>query len=414
MIGSYKTPTNHPVAARGGGFSLMELLVVIVVIGVLSAVIAPPFSSLAGLKNKDYRSEQRLINQEIGMSLLGFARYHTDHGTLPAPYMGGEGGLVSTVCGPGCGGVFDVDGNGDVDEKDAGRLPGLREELRRSGIDQRAINHDARALPRIRVYQKARLPGTATGPPDTGTIAMEAPLFGRHGPSVILRYDFGVIYTTDCPVTDDSCFRKIGGTGLPGDSDLMTAFIGDEKANVSSFTGWQAEGRDMGAFFISTLPLQKQMLRITAERIDRIRDQLTEYHLAAQLAAEVGAKDLYPAPSTPRNPTAPDPGGYRSVAGGDCKAPWYNLASARLDILFRIGLSTNPESAQKEYGRTPWGGTIEYCRDYYPPALGNLCARNPRGPACRIDHAAIRIHRSVSEGLAPDPVDAGRNLVLVI
>ncbi|VFN05909.1 MAG: prepilin-type N-terminal cleavage/methylation domain-containing protein [Candidatus Kentron sp. G] len=217
---------------KSTGFSLVELLIAVIVLGILASMIASHFSILIGLQRQDYRNEQRLLNQEIGMALLGFARYHTDHGTLPAPYTGGVDGLFNTVCSPDCDAVFDIDGDGNV-EADGGddqRLfDALKQELRRSGINQRAINHDDRGLPRIRVYQKAA--GEAAG---IGAIAVDTPLFGRHGPKVTLHYDFGVVYTTDCPAGDDTCLETISNSNvtLPGDSELMVASTGNSTQNT--------------------------------------------------------------------------------------------------------------------------------------------------------------------------------------
>nr|VFJ49344.1 MAG: prepilin-type N-terminal cleavage/methylation domain-containing protein [Candidatus Kentron sp. FM]VFJ62681.1 MAG: prepilin-type N-terminal cleavage/methylation domain-containing protein [Candidatus Kentron sp. FM]VFK07473.1 MAG: prepilin-type N-terminal cleavage/methylation domain-containing protein [Candidatus Kentron sp. FM] len=397
---------------KSTGFSLVELLIAVIVLGVLASIIASHFSILISLQRQDYSNEQRLLNQEIGMALLGFARYHTDHGTLPAPYTGGADGFFNTVCSPDCDGVFDIDGDGASDEEDEERIQALKQELRRSGINQRAINHDDRGLPRIRVYQKAT--GEAA---DIGAIAVDTPLFGRHGPQVTLHYDFGVVYTTDCPVGDDTCLETISNVTLPGDSELMVASTGDSTQNTSVFSDWQAQGDDIAPFFVSTLPLQKRMLRITAERLNRIRDRLTEYHVSAQLAAQADTtENLYPAPSSPPDPDT----SAAAVSGGDCDDAWYDLSSNEVDVLFLIGLDTNQESEgeEKEYGVTAWGGGIWYCRDYNPQTLDNICnadtGSDPGAVVCRIHHAALRIHRSVSEGGAPDAENSDDNLVLAI
>ncbi|VFM96071.1 MAG: hypothetical protein BECKG1743D_GA0114223_101411 [Candidatus Kentron sp. G] len=160
------------------------------------------------------------------------------------------------------------------------------------------------------------------------------------------------------------------------------------------------------------------MLRITGERLNRIRDRLTEYHVSAQLAAQADTtENLYPAPSSSKETLmALDV----AVEGDDCDDAWYDLSSNKVDILFLIGLDTQQESEEeeKEYGVTAWGGGIWYCRDYNPQALEDICdadtGSDPGAVVCRIHHAAIRIHRSVSEGEAPDAGNSENNLVLAI
>lgn len=336
---------------RLSGFSLVELIVAVMVLGILSIALSPILNSYVVSMRGSYARKQELNNQNIGIAMLQFARDNTPGGTLPAPYTGN--GYTATVFDP-----ADVSANGQA----------LTAAMTQSGINPAEVNDDNYPSKRVRVYQRV-----------SGLVA-NWPLYFQSGPQVALTYQFGVIYMTACAKV--SACNPRPATGLPGDSAVMT------NANYAS---WTVAGNDMAAYFVSTLPLQKQMLAGTAQTLDRVRDAMLSHFRASQNTAPGNDTHNWWLPATPTMAGA-DP-----VANQGCRDGWYDL-STNPDILPGVGLS------RQEHGTTAWGGRIEYCRDY--DAVGSKTADAPP------HFAALRIHRSVSQGLAPDPVVVGNNLLL--
>jgi len=338
-------------ANRERGVTLPELLISVVVLGILSIAISPILNSYVVSMRGSYTKKQEVTNQTIGVSLLNFAADSTRLGELPPPFTGA--GYVSTVFNP-------------ADASASGLA--LTGALTQSGINPSEINDDNYASHRVRVYQRV-----------AGLNAV-FPLAFQSGPVVTLTYQYAAIYMTACEKAKAVC--NPAATGVPGTSAAMT------KSNYST---WTSSGTDMPAYFVSTLPLQKQMLAGTNDKLNKIKDALLSHYRAQQRTA--AGNDM-------SNFWLPFPGTKGGKAPGPnqgCRDGWYDLSTDQT-ILPGVGLTTT------EYGQTAWGGPIEYCRDYDP--TGN------KAPDAAPHLAALRIHSSVSIGSAPDPAVMNNNVVL--
>lgn len=334
--------------------TLIELMVAVFVVGILSIAVAPLFSSFVASTRGGYAKRQEVVNQTVGVALLQFAQDATALGTLPAPYTGG--GYTSTVYNP-----SDATATGQA----------LKAALTQSGVNPAEINDDNYPSKRVRAYQ--RITGL--------TAAM--PLYFRTGPLVTLTYQFGVIYTTGCERATTSC-NPTAATGLPGSSVALTA---------ANYATWTTAARDQAAHFVSTLPLQKQMLANTTAKVDKVRDALMSYFRTQQTTASAGDTTNWWLPSSGTL------GGATPGTNQGCRDGWYDL-STDTSILPAAGLTPAVD------GKTAWGGRIEFCRDYDPTGAS--------GPNAVPHLAAIRFHSSVSLGLAPDAVVVGNNVVLTL
>lgn len=342
---------------RQRGFTLVELLIVVIVIGIVTVLMAPTFSSLVTAQKQLYAEKHRLNNQLIGNALLSYAANSTQYGRLPAPYTGGV--YTSTVYNP-------------ADATAAGVA--LSTALIQSGINPAEINDDATAARKVRVYQLV------------AGLTQQLPLYFQSGPLVTLTYDYGAIYLTECESNNALC-NPTPASGVPGSSAVLTA------ANHAT---WATASTDGPAYFVSSLPIQKQMLATTVQRLDKVRDTLLGYLRTQQVTAAGGDTTNW----FPNEAGAAAAGSLAGATPGtnqDCRDGWYDLSSGAVAVLPTVGL------AKEEFGRTAWGGTIEYCRDYDPTG-----AAAPDAPP---HYAALRILTNVSAGGAPSSVP-GNNIVL--
>lgn len=339
---------------RQAGMTIVELIVAVFVVGLLSMALAPVLNSYVVSVRTSYMKRQEVVNQTIGVALMQYAQDATALGTLPAPYTGG--GYTSTIY-------------NSTDNTTAGLA--LRAALTQSGINPAEINDDNYPSKRVRVYQRV-----------TG-LAVHPPLYFQSGPLVTLHYHFGAIYTTACERGNTSC-NPTAATGLPGTSTAMTA---------ANYTTWTPTGSDQGVYFVSSLPLQKQMLANTAAKVDKIRDSLMSYFRTRQATASGNDTTNWWLPATSTLAGA-SPGTNQG-----CRDGWYDL-STNTEILPAAGLTPATD------GKTAWGGRIEFCRDYDPAGTAS--------PNTVPHLAAIRFHSSVSFGLAPDAVVLGNNVVLTL
>jgi prepilin-type N-terminal cleavage/methylation domain-containing protein len=325
---------------RERGFSLIELLIAVLVLGIVAVLAGPVFSFLSSAQRQAWAERQRVVNQQIVNGLLAYAQTRSpDRGKLPAPYT--VGSFHSAVVNP-----------QDAD-------PGYHEitlALVRAGVGPNEIADDGSVSANVRVYQ--RVDG----------LKANVPLYLHSGPATELTYEFGVVYATRCP-RQQAC-----NATLPGSSPSLTS---------ANYTTWNVQGTDAAPVFISSLPLQKEMLAVTARRLDTIRDSLLQFVRAKQLAASAtDTTNWYPAP------TGLSMAGAAPGTNQGCRDGWYDLSAANVDVLPQVGLS------REEYGKTSWGGAIQYCRDFDPTGL-----KSPNAPP---QWAALRILKSVSQGGAPD------------
>ena len=332
---------------KHSGFTLLELLVVVIVLGVLMLAMAPIFSQFVTATANNYSEQAKSDNQRVGDALTAFAK-NAGIGRLPAPYTGA--GYTSTVYNRADGSAAGV---------------ALSQAIADTGISPAAVNDDGTTTRNARVYQRV-----------TG-LTHDMPMYFRSGPLVTLTYDYGVVYLTQCPVGTSSCLSG----GKPGPSAVLTA------ANRNS---WAVASPDMGAVFVSSLPVQTSMLQTTARRVDRVRDALMSYYRGKQLtAAATDTTNWFPGSTL---------AGRSPSSNQGCRDGWYALDSTA--VLPTIGLS------QQEFGVTAWGGRIEYCADYDP-----LAAKAPNAPP---HAAALRFRASVSTGAAPDPSVLSNNVILTL
>ncbi len=333
------------------GFTLVELVITAAVLSILLLILAPLGAAMMSSQQLAYIEKHKLYNRYIADALLSYARNTSPLGMLPSPYSGN--GYQQTVYNP-----FDTSATGIA----------LAQALSEQGLPPAEINDDGTTGANVRVYQLVP------------NLNFQMPLFVQSGPMATLTYQFGALYLTQCMKSDTSC-NPLPATAIPGSSIAMTA---------SNYVTWASSGSDTPAVMLSSLPVQKEMLMTTAQRLDKLRDAFLSHFRVAQMTAAAGdATNFYPSAATSQ-------AGQVSASNQGCHDGWYSLASS--DVLPKIGL------AASEYGSTAWGGAVEFCRDYDP--LGSKVADAPP------HSAALRIRASVSSGSAPDATLPGNNLVL--
>lgn len=335
------------------GFTLVELLIVVLVLGLVSLLLAPSYSSLMSAQKSAYIEKHRLNNMLIGNSLISYAANSTQYGRLPAAFTGS--GYTKTVYNP--------------------ATTALAQVLTQSGVNPAEINDDGTAAKNVRVYQVVQ------------GFTQNIPLYFQSGPQVTLTYDFGAIYMTACPKANTTC-NPMAATGVPGSSPALTA------ANYST---WAPAGTDGQAYFVSSLPVQKQMLATTVQRLDKVRDSLLSYFRGQQITAAGGdVTNWYP--NQVGTAAAGSLSGASPATNQGCRDGWYDISNLTVAVLPTVGL------AHEEHGVTAWGGAVQYCRDYDPTGLSG---------ANTVPHyAALRIRKNASVGGAPDGAVPGNNIVL--
>lgn len=305
------------------GFTLIELMVSVAILGVLLAMLAPMLSWAMTFIDAANRNEVTLNNRKLADGLLNYART-SNKGRLP------PSAANYAIYNP------------------SASNPRLIEALRNTGVPVSEILGDKAVTQNRRIYQVVR------------DQVHEEPLYFNTGPRLKLQYDFGVVYMSEL---------KRGGANptLPGASDQMTP---------TNYLTWEPEYPDYGAIAFSSLPLQKEMLRITLARLNRLTDKLqSEYHARLRYTAASATTNLFPAPYNPHTPTA------GAVGSMGCREGWYDLSVVGgAEILDQLGLNRD------EYSTTAWGGKIAYCRDYTTNP-----ASAPNEPPY---FAALRIHRT--------------------
>lgn len=326
------------------GFSLIEMLVVIAIIGIV--LILTDMGGITKLNTRYYATKQELNNKHIAAALLQHAKTNTTLGALPSPYTGD--GYISTV--------FDPNNTQ------------LAQIFRAANMAPSEINNDGTNAQNVRVYQMVSL-------------TQSTPLDFQSGPLTTLTYQYGEVHQTACMKSNSSC--NTGST--PGASSALT---------TTNYKTWTTTSPDLRPEFFSTLPMQKQMLALTSQRLADLRDKLTGLFRSSQItAAADDTTNWYPYAYQTAAPTThnPDLSGATAATNQGCWDGWYNLNASNVNILAQLGLS------RTQFGTTAWGGQIEYCRDYDPALQG---AGSPP------HFAALRIHQSVSTGNAPTTVQA--------
>lgn len=329
------------------GFTLLEMIIAVLLFGIVSMSLSPTFKTFMTAKDLAYTERQTLINNKLAAA---FTNYATDAsaGSLPLPYTNSTNKFFYAPINP--------------------TLTGANTTTmfaQQQGLTASDFNDDGTANARVRVYQRA-----------TG-LAQDTFFYFQGGPPVSLSYDLGVLYMTACSRT--ATCNSSATTPTTQTSPTPT------KLTVSNYTTWTPPSDATSVVYVSTLPIQKQMLQTTAQRFDALRTAFTNYFTA---------KGVYPGPIS----TAHAYDATASVQG--CYDGWYALdqGSVSTEILQQIGFT------RVEDGRTAWGATIEYCADYDPlrtKGLGNA----PH-------YAALRANKFLSLGYSPDYGVSDNNVVV--
>lgn len=313
------------------GITLVELMLSVAVLGILMAVIGPMVSSALMMVEAAGRKQVAVDNQKLSHALLRYAS-QTEEGGLP-----------------------DKPGNWGVISDSSAVL--LKAEVQASGVAPEAVNTTGTGLRHVKVYRRV-----------TNQQA-ELPLYFTTGPTVTLHYDVGVIYQTTCPE-----LSACANSSLPGSSGavVVTGASGaTPEFNAANLSSWEVAGEDYAAVMFNTLDVQKDRLRITLGRINRLTDRLSSYYYA-RARADTRAVNHFPTQA-----------GGVSAGAQNCNASWINLKGS--DVLKALALDG------EEFGETPWGGQIQYCPDY------GYIATPAGGPF----YAALRFNKNLTTGVAP-------------
>jgi prepilin-type N-terminal cleavage/methylation domain-containing protein len=338
------------------GYTFVELLIAVVVVSMVLTVGAGLLSQQSALNAAAYRVSQEQVGRTIVEAMKMWAE-NTGAGQLPTPYTGGA--WLNAPVDPAA-------GNADAQA--------LLADLDTTGLLIDEVMTDGRNFGAVRVYQLVE------------DITMDVPVFGVAGPTAEIRYDAGVLYMTACRQADAACYPN-PVTNLPGASPERTA------ANLST---WDVAGTDLAPVRFTNIDIQERWLEETVDRVKEVREALRDYFQSTFLASPPDATvNHFPAPDAAG---APDLSGADPLANEGCRDGWYALDAANVNVLALIGRDA------AEYGATPWGGSIEYCRDYDPGGAGG--ANTPP------HNAAVRIHREVSRGIVPGA--PGDNLVFTL
>lgn len=356
---------------KSNGFTLLEIIIAMSLVGLLTIMASPFFKLFMTARQQNYSIHQQLLNQKIANGLIAHAKENSSVGSLAAPYTGAAGSCVTSA---------------PYNPADV-TATAVAPYLVQSGANSNELNTDGTAAQNVRVYQRIQL-------------TQAVPLYFQSGPLMTLPYQFGVLYMTACPKnvaggTTCSACNPTAATGLPGTSQVVSA----NTASVNSYQIWQPAGTDSSTVAFSSLPVQKSMQLKTVDRIDKLRDAFGAYFRAKVLSA--AASDFtnwYPASTV---------GGAPNLSGGvpatnqGCRDGWYNLSDANINVLQQIGLT------QEEFGRTAWGGIIQFCRDYDP--TGTSGVNTPP------HYGALRFNRTPYAGTTannPDTTTLTNNIVL--
>lgn len=353
----YTQPTFNPV--RQGGFTMLELMVVVSVIGIIGVILSTYSDIAGGLFRNNLNLKNEFINERIADAMFEWAE--TNGAALPDPVTNAARSIHF--------GIIDPD---DVTQPSI-ELANL---ITQRNVTPQEINDDGRVSEFVRVYQ--RVPN----------LQVNENFFGVTGEVVTLTYQVGAIYHTPCPRNETGAGQcnENDAANPPSDTVLLTA---------ANYQNWTVIEEDGAPGWVTTLPLQRRLLRVTARRIDVIRDQLRAFFNALQTTAPPGSVDnFYPVDGAVNLSAAVT--GTPAQNNQGCLDGWYDLTTT--NILPQIGLGVG------EYGVTAFGGVIEYCRDYSPVSVGT--ADEGELP----HNAAIRINRDVSPGNAPAAL-AANNVV---
>lgn len=337
------------------GFTLVEMMIATTLLGLMSLILSPSFRTFLAMRDQAYAERQTYINTKLSQAMLAYAESPPAGipvGSLPTWYTNSTNKFFYAPVNP------------------TGSATSLMPYAQQQGLSAQDVNDDATPTANVRVYQRA-----------TG-ISTDAYMFYQGGPSVRLSYELGAIYMSKCA-------RKATCNNSTNTPSTQTSPV-PTKLSVTSYATWAPPSDASSLVFVSTLPLQKKMLELTAQRFDRLRESFTNYFKA---------KGNYPAP------LAGSPMENSSPSGNlGCRNGWYQLdaptttSGINNDIPLQIGIS------QVEDTRTAWGGPIYYCQDYDPSGTS--------GRSVAPHYAALLVHKSISTPQALDLAAPSENLIV--
>lgn len=351
--------------SRAKGFTLLEIIIAVTLFGILSIMVSPFLKMFMTAKEQNYRDRHTVNNEKIATGLLNWAK-QSQFGQLPPPYTAaGTPKNFNSIYNP-----------ADVSATAVGPY------LLQTGISPNEINDDATTNQNARVYQNVY------------SLTQSVPLYFQTGPLLTLNYSVGGIYLTQC-----SRFASCNtGTTRPGSTGDLTS---------ANYTTWTTTGTDYPATLVSTLPIQKNMLELTATRLDKIRDAFINYARTKALAVSAdNTTNWY-------LQTVIDGGGSIAPPGAitaDCYEAWYDLTGSSggtaNKILKQIGLDP------AEFGKTAWGGRVEFCPDFDLTGTKGIGV-TPHFGAIRIKATPITCTAAgVCTAQIPDTVTQANNVVL--
>lgn len=347
----------------------MEMVLAVAVLGVLTLAIAPSLGALRTAQRQAYVSEQADLNQRIVRAMLS----HAEDAVLPP-------GTLTPPCNNNTNKVFASIYNTTYC---SGTTSSLRDYLIQEQVPLDQVAHDGTAAKNLRVYQRV------------GGLSQPTYLYAQGGPLAYLDYEVGVVYTTNCSITAP-CNRTAASSAAPPKSQPVyenetAATAAALRLQESNMNTWVPGTQDVGVAYLSTLPLQKKLMKQTVDHLERVRAAFLRYYDAKRLESPTSTANHFPRPSDAVVQQPEDP--YPESNQG-CREGWYLLDSAVSDLLAQVGLGVNPE-----FGRTAWGGSIEYCRDY-DPSLTSPYNTAPH-------YGALRISAYISVGGAPEDTRSG-------
>lgn len=337
------------------GFTLLELLVVVVIFGIIMSGVLSIMPLIEYQQRQAYNEGAYEKNRAVANGILQFA--NEGSGRLPAPVTVTAGGqrYTSVAVSPTA-----------VDTASVS----LRAAIQSQSIATNHMFNDGTFAQNVRVYQRV------------AGLTRNVPFRGISGDIVTITFDVGIVYQTACPALD-SC--NTAGV-LPGASPALTSV---------NYNTWQAVSPDSQPYFISTFEHQKKLLDLTNDTISVLIRRIQNDFAYRSITS--AANDITNWYMRPNNAGAPGPGAItNSTTNEGCYETWYTLGASNVNVLERYGLN------KSSYGKTAWGGDIQFCRDYDPSNSGKNTVPHS---------AAIRFNRNVTTAAAPV---VGQNIVIAM
>ncbi len=336
---------------RQAGFTVIEIVVATILVGLLALAMAPALPEVAAALGTNQEARQRVVNQRIANGLLNLARENQSPFGIGVPL------LVYNSVGYGDPFFYTIVNTGNTDPN---WVPVARYVVS-EGVASSEIAGDGSIVNNARVFQLAT--------PLTKTLN----LYGTGGPQVTVTYQFGAIYTSNCPRLDTTCYQP---AVIPGGGTALT---------TTNFATWKPPASAVGTVFFSTLPAQIDRVKRTAERIDLIRDAFRRYYRTQQLLVSSGDSTTNYFPNGTCTSPCTTAGVPTSNQG--CYDGWYPIDS-NSDLLPKVGIST----AFGNNIKTAFNSTIDYCRDYHPMAGTYSKSQNAKPNV-----AALRIRKLLDD-----------------